>query len=61
MKTSLYPRLSLDISFADLGFSLFSWLNKSLGTSPEILQNFSQDNKQILVTLSVRTAFDLLL
>ena len=61
MKNYLYTRLSLDISFADLGFSLFPWLNKSFVQNPYILQHFSQNNKQVLVTLSVRTAFDLLL
>ncbi|WP_228061502.1 DegT/DnrJ/EryC1/StrS family aminotransferase [[Phormidium] sp. LEGE 05292] len=59
MKRYLYPRLSLDISFADLAFGLFYRLNKSLVKSPSILQYFSQNHKQVLVTLSVRTAFDL--
>jgi perosamine synthetase len=59
MKSYLYPRLSLDISFADLAFGLFYRLNKSLVKSPSILQDFSQNHKQVLVTLSVRTAFDL--
>ncbi|MBE9228343.1 DegT/DnrJ/EryC1/StrS family aminotransferase [Phormidium sp. LEGE 05292] len=59
MKSYLYPRLNLDISFADLAFGLFSWLNKSLVKTPSILQDFSQNHKQVLVTLSVRTAFDL--
>lgn len=57
----LYPRISLDISFTDLGFSIFSFVYKSKQKEPKILQKFSHNNKQILVTLSVRTAFDLLL
>jgi len=61
MKNYLYPRLSLDITFADLYFSLLSGFKKSPAPTPIILQNFSQNNKQVLLTLSVRTAFDLLL
>ncbi|MFB2838034.1 DegT/DnrJ/EryC1/StrS family aminotransferase [Floridanema evergladense] len=59
MKSYLYPRLNLDISFVDLAFGLFPWLSKSSVQSPSILQDFSQNHKQVLVTLSVRTAFDL--
>ncbi|MCD8487571.1 MAG: aminotransferase class V-fold PLP-dependent enzyme [Desertifilum sp.] len=61
MLTRLYPRLRLQISFADLIFSLFSGILKQDSQPPPILKQFQQGNKQVLVTLSVRTAFDLLL
>ncbi|MFB2879837.1 DegT/DnrJ/EryC1/StrS family aminotransferase [Floridanema aerugineum] len=59
MKSYLYPRLNLDISFADLAFGLFPWLSKSSVQNSSIIQDFSRNHKQVLVTLSVRTAFDL--
>ena len=61
MFSRLYPRLHLQISFADLLFSLFSGILRTSSEPPPIVQHFQQGNKQILVTLSVRTAFDLLL
>ncbi|MEP0914667.1 aminotransferase class I/II-fold pyridoxal phosphate-dependent enzyme [Leptolyngbya sp. GB1-A1] len=57
----LYPRINLDIGFADLLFSLSSLVYPFKQEEPKILQQFAQNDKQVLVTLSVRTAFDLLL
>lgn len=61
MFSRLYPRLRLQISFADLILSLFSGILRTSSEPLPILHKFQQGNKQILVTLSVRTAFDLLL
>jgi dTDP-4-amino-4,6-dideoxygalactose transaminase len=58
----VYPRLQLDISFCDLINSLLSFgqipdTNLSLNS----IQSFWNVDKEIIVSLSVRTAFDLLL
>lgn len=57
----LYPRINLDISFDNLRFSLFSFVYKAKQEDPRFFQKIYQHNKRILVTLSVRTAFDALL
>ncbi|PAX51510.1 aminotransferase class V-fold PLP-dependent enzyme, partial [Brunnivagina elsteri] len=58
----IYPRLQLDISYHDLINSLFSFghrieINESLNS----IKSFFPVDKEIVVTFSVRTAFDLLL
>jgi perosamine synthetase len=58
----IYPRLQLDISYHDLINSLLSFehsidINQSLNS----IQSFFSVDKQVIVTFSVRTAFDLLL
>ncbi len=58
----IYPRLQLDISYHDLINSLLSFghsidSNQSLNS----IQSFFSVDKQVIVTFSVRTAFDLLL
>lgn len=61
-KLNVYPRLQLHISFSDLVailFSFFYFSNREQHTSE--IQSFWQGNKNVLVTLSVRTSFDLLL
>ncbi|HEY9851064.1 MAG TPA: DegT/DnrJ/EryC1/StrS family aminotransferase [Leptolyngbyaceae cyanobacterium] len=57
----LHPRLPLHISIADLVFCLFSFFYKPQQALPTILKDFAKNERQVLVTLSVRTAFDLLL
>lgn len=61
-KLKVYPRLRLHISFADLAASLCSFLYFS-DDSQHIreIQSFWKTNKEVLVTLSVRTSLDLLL
>jgi perosamine synthetase len=58
----IYPRLRLDISYDDLMNSLLSFgkridINESLSS----IQCFFPIDKEVVVTFSVRTAFDLLL
>jgi len=58
----IYPRLQLDITWANLIKTLLSFgqipdINQSLAN----IQSFWQVDKEVVVTFSVRTAFDLLL
>lgn len=57
----IYPRLKLDISFKDLFTALGFLTYLPPPSPPAMLQKFAQGDKQVKITLSVRTAFDLLL
>jgi perosamine synthetase len=63
-KQNVYPRLHLDISFADLATSILSFFPSSARTRIQhvkAIQSLWPYDNRVLVTLSVRTAFDLLL
>jgi len=61
-RLEVYPRLRLDISFGDLAASLFSFLYFSNRKQQiQEINSFWKSNKEVLVTLSVRTSLDLLL
>jgi dTDP-4-amino-4,6-dideoxygalactose transaminase len=61
-RLKVYPRLRLDISFGDLAASLFSFLYFSNRKQQiQEINSFWKSNKEVLVTLSVRTSLDLLL
>ncbi|HEY9649877.1 MAG TPA: aminotransferase class V-fold PLP-dependent enzyme [Coleofasciculaceae cyanobacterium] len=61
-KRKIYPRLQLDITFSDLIASLGSFLYISdRERNIKEIQSFWQGDKDVLVTLSVRTSLDLLL
>ncbi|NJR17091.1 MAG: DegT/DnrJ/EryC1/StrS aminotransferase family protein [Calothrix sp. CSU_2_0] len=58
----IYPRLQLDISYYDLISSLLSFRHSiDIKKSISIIQSFFSVDKEVIVTFSVRTAFDLLL
>ncbi len=58
----IYPRLQLDISYYDLMNSLLSFGQSiDIKESISIIQSFFPVDKEVIVTFSVRTAFDLLL
>jgi perosamine synthetase len=58
----IYPRLQLDISFYDLMNSLLSFGHRiDINESLRSIKSFFSVDKEIIVTFSVRTAFDLLL
>ncbi|PSB57287.1 DegT/DnrJ/EryC1/StrS family aminotransferase [Chamaesiphon polymorphus] len=58
----VYPRLELDITFKDLSFSLLSrFLFVDRKTIIASIQSYWHTSKEILVSLCVRTSFDLLL
>ena len=61
-RLNVYPRLQLHISFSDLAASLLSFLcvSKREQNIREI-QSFWKTDKEVLVTLSVRTSLDLML
>jgi perosamine synthetase len=61
-QSRIYPRLQIDISFANLTKSLFSF-GQTIDTNQNInsIKSFWKVDKEILITLSVRTAFDLFL
>ncbi|AFY95474.1 DegT/DnrJ/EryC1/StrS family aminotransferase [Chamaesiphon minutus] len=58
----VYPRLALDITFKDLSFNLLSpCLFADRQTIIGSIHSYWQTSKEILVSLCVRTSFDLLL
>lgn len=58
----IHPRIELDITFKDLSSNLFSTFFYSERTKiVSQIQSFWRVPKEVLVTLSVRTSFDLLL
>jgi len=58
----VYPRLQLDIRFSDIIFSLFLFLYiADREKQTQEIQSFWQSDKDVIVTLSVRTSLDLLL
>jgi dTDP-4-amino-4,6-dideoxygalactose transaminase len=58
----IYPRLKLDIPFADLGWALGSFLTPAdRDETEQAIQDYWGSERPAVVTLSVRTAFDLLL
>lgn len=58
----LYPRLELHISFSDLAASLLSFFHCSAREQhTKEIQSFWKSDKEVLVTLCVRTSLDLLL
>jgi perosamine synthetase len=58
----IHPRIELDITFKDLSSNLFSTFFYSERTKiVSQIQSFWHVPKEVLVTLSVRTSFDLLL
>lgn len=60
-RLKVYPRLQLHITFGDLIASLFSFFHSSdREQNTREIQSFWQGNKDVLVTLSVRTSLDLL-
>lgn len=61
-KLNVYPRLQLHISFSDLAASLLSFLSVSnREQNIREIQFFWKSDKEVLVTLSVRTSLDLML
>ncbi|HEY9834689.1 MAG TPA: aminotransferase class V-fold PLP-dependent enzyme [Stenomitos sp.] len=61
-RLNVYPRLQLHISFSDLAASLLSFLSVSNREQHlQEIQSFWKSDKEILVTLSVRTSLDLML
>jgi dTDP-4-amino-4,6-dideoxygalactose transaminase len=61
-KLNVYPRLQLHISFSDLAASLLSFLAvSSREQNIREIQSFWKSDKEVLVTLSVRTSLDLML
>lgn len=61
-KLNVYPRLQLHISFSDLAASLLSFLSVSnREQNIREIQSFWKIDKEVLVTLSVRTSLDLML
>lgn len=58
----VYPRLELDITFKDLSLSLLSSYHfVDRNTIIASIQSYWQTSKEIMVSLCVRTSFDLLL
>ena len=58
----VYPRLELDITFKDLIFSILStYLLSKRMTTIDRIQSCWDTSKEVLVSLCVRTSFDLLL
>ncbi|PZV12528.1 MAG: cell wall biogenesis protein [Pseudanabaena sp.] len=58
----VYPRIELDISVKDLSLSLissFAWSDRSKIIAQ--IQSYWHTSKEVLITLCVRTSFDLLL
>jgi dTDP-4-amino-4,6-dideoxygalactose transaminase len=61
-RLNVYPRLQLHISFSDLVASLLSFLSVSKREQNiREIQSFWNSDKEVLVTLSVRTSLDLML
>ncbi|HEY9666270.1 MAG TPA: aminotransferase class I/II-fold pyridoxal phosphate-dependent enzyme [Coleofasciculaceae cyanobacterium] len=61
-RLKVYPRLELHISFSDLAASLFSFFHSSAREQHiKEIQSFWKSDKEVLVTLCVRTSLDLLL
>ncbi|MEA5573985.1 aminotransferase class V-fold PLP-dependent enzyme [Calothrix sp. UHCC 0171] len=61
-RNQIYPRLQLDISFQDLITSIMSFCRSlDINESLTRITSFFPRDKGIVVTFSVRTAFDLLL
>jgi dTDP-4-amino-4,6-dideoxygalactose transaminase len=61
-RLNVYPRLQLHISFSDLVASLLSFLSVSnRQQNIREIQFFWKSDKEVLVTLCVRTSLDLML
>ncbi|AFZ17372.1 aminotransferase class V-fold PLP-dependent enzyme [Allocoleopsis franciscana] len=61
-RLNVYPRLQLHISFSDLAASLLSFLSVSnREQNIREIQSFGKSDKEVLVTLSVRTSLALML